>query len=99
MKNTKIEFEWYNEKAKINFQKHNVSFEEAMTVWDDEFAAFLHDPVHSNAEDRFLLIGYSSKNNLLFVSFTERNDKIRLISSRKATNSERKRHEENKGKY
>ena len=42
-----------------------------MSVWDDEFAAFLHDPEHSIDEDRFILIGYSSKNNLLFVSFTE----------------------------
>ena len=99
MKNVKIEFDWNDEKAKINLHKHDVSFEEAMTVWDDEFAAFLHDPAHSKTEDRFLLIGYSSKNNLLFVSFAERNDRIRLISSRKATKSERKRHEENKGKY
>jgi uncharacterized protein len=70
-----------------------------MTVWDDEFAAFLHDPNHSTIEDRFILIGYSSKNNLLFSSFTERNDRIRIISSRKATKSERKRHEENKYNY
>jgi len=99
MKYINLEFDWNNEKAKINFQKHNISFEETMTVWDDEYAAFLHDPEHSKIEDRYLLIGYSSKNSLLFVSFTERNEKIRLISSRKATKSERKRHEENKGKY
>jgi uncharacterized protein len=99
MKYFKLKFDWNDEKAKINFQKHMVSFEETMTVWDDEYAAFLHDPAHSNIEDRYLLIGYSSKNNLLFISFTERNDKIRLISSRKATKSERKRHEGNRGKY
>jgi len=89
-----IEFEWNKIKAIYNLKKHNVSFEEALTVWDDEFAAFLHDPSHSEEEDRYLLIGYSSYNNLLFVSFTERNNRIRIISSRKATKSERKRHEE-----
>lgn len=92
-------FEWDQDKAKNNLQKHGVAFEEAMSVWNDEFAAFLHDPAHSIDEDRFLLIGYSSKNNLLFISFTERNSKIRIISTRKATKSERKRHEENKGTY
>ena len=66
---------------------------------NDEFAAFLHDPEHSIEEDRFILIGYSICNNLLYVSFTERDYKIRIISARKATKSERKRHEENKGKY
>lgn len=99
MNYSKLEFDWNDEKAKINLQKHEVSFEETMTVWDDEFAAFLHDPNHSDIEDRYLLIGFSAKNNLLFVSFTETEDKIRLISSRKATKSERKRHEENRGKY
>ncbi|MCX6147224.1 MAG: BrnT family toxin [Candidatus Kapabacteria bacterium] len=96
---SKIEFDWNDEKAIYNYNKHKVSFEEAMTVWDDEFAAFIHDSFHSEKEERFLLIGYSIKNNLLFVSFTERNDKIRLISSRKATKFERKRHEESRNKY
>ncbi|MGA2297592.1 MAG: BrnT family toxin [FCB group bacterium] len=94
-----IRFEWDSEKAKYNLLKHNVSFEEAMSVWNDEYAAYLHDPMHSISEDRFLLIGYSFRNNLLFVSFTEREQNIRIISERKATKSERKRHEENKGKY
>lgn len=65
-----------------------------MTVWEDEFAAFLHDPSHSEEEDWYLLIDYSSYNNLLFVSFTEWDNRIRIISSRKETKSERKRHEE-----
>jgi uncharacterized protein len=96
---TKLVFEWDREKSKSNLHKHGVSFEEAMSVWDDEFAAFLHDPAHSIDEDRYIMIGYSKKNNLLFVSFTERKNKIRLISTRKATNYERKRHEENSKKY
>jgi hypothetical protein len=95
----RIKFDWDKEKAKLNLQKHGVSFEETMTVWNDEFAAFLHDTSPSLDEDRFLLIGYSFKNNLLYGSFSERYDIIRLISSRKATKTERKRHEENKGNY
>jgi uncharacterized DUF497 family protein len=92
-------FDWDKTKAKLNIQKHGISFEEAKEIWNDEFAAFLHDPDHSIIEERFLMIGYSQKNNLLFVSFTERNQKIRLVSARKATKSERIKHEENKGKY
>ncbi len=95
----KLIFEYDKDKAELNLSKHNISFEEAMTVWDDEFAAFLYDTFHSNSEDRYLIFGYSFKSNLLFVSFTERNNKIRIISSRKATKNERKRHEENQGKY
>jgi uncharacterized protein len=99
LEDDKIKFDWSDEKALINFQKHDVSFEESMTVWNDEFAAFLHDDKHSIDEERYLMIGYSFKNNLLFVSFTERDDRIRIISSRKATKKERKRHEENRRKY
>jgi uncharacterized DUF497 family protein len=95
----KLEFEWDKEKAKINLEKHNIAFEEAITVFDDEFAAFLSDPNHSRKEERFILIGYSKNNNLLFVSFTDRNDRIRIISARKATKNERKRHEENFKKF
>lgn len=94
-----IQFEWDIEKSKHNLQKYKVSFEEAVEIWNDEFAAFLYDPAHSIVEDRFIMLGYSLKNNLLLVSFTERNGIIRIISARKATKSERKWHEENKGKY
>jgi uncharacterized protein len=92
-------FEWDSNKAALNQMKHEVSFDEAMTIWNDEFAAFLHDPSHSLTEERYIMIGFSNKNNLLFVSFTERNNRIRIISARKATKSERKRHEENRHKY
>ena len=94
-----LSFGWDKEKAKKNLLKHNVSFEEAMSVWKDEFAAFLYDDFHSGEEDRYLMIGYSSKNNLLIVSFAERSGVIRIISSRKATKNERTIHEENRGKY
>ncbi len=91
----KLEFEWNIEKSRINEKKHGITFEEAISVFDDETAAFLHDSEHSFNEDRYLLIGYSKYNNLLFVSFTERDDRIRIISSRKATKNERKGYEEN----
>lgn len=94
-----IKFEWDKGKAKSNLQKHKVSFEEVMTIWNDELTVFLHDPSHSDNEPRYMMIGYSSKNNLLFVSFTERNQRIRIISARKATKYERKRHEEHNEKY
>ncbi len=94
-----LKFEWDIEKAKANYLKHVVTFVEATEIWRDEYAAFLHDPAHSELEDRFIMVGYSSSNNLLFVSFTERESNIRIISVRKATKTERKRHEEGKGKY
>ncbi len=97
--NHSLEFEWSEEKAHSNFQKHRVKFEEAISIWNDEFAALISDISHSDDEKRYLFIGYSDKNNLLFVSFTERNDKIRIISARKATKFERKRHEENSKNY
>jgi uncharacterized DUF497 family protein len=94
-----LKFEWNNKKAELNFKKHGITFQEAITIWNDEFAAFLDDPDHSKGEFRYIMIGYSNKNNLLFVSFTERNNIIRIISARKAIRDERKRHEESKGYY
>lgn len=94
-----LKFEWDNNKAERNLKKHGISFNEAISIWNDEYAAFIHDPVHSLNEDRFIMIGYSQKNNLLFVSFVERDLNIRVISARKATKQERIRHEENKGRY
>lgn len=91
----KYEFEWNVDKAKQNYLKHNVSFEEAMSVWDDEYAALFYDSKNSENEDRYIFIGYSNKNNLLVVSFTQRDNKYRIISSRKATNNERRNHERN----
>lgn len=92
-------FEWNEDKSILNHNKHNVTFEEAISVWNDEFAALFYDDRHSEFEERFLFIGYSNKNNLLIISFTERDNRIRIISARKATKNERKRHEENRYKY
>jgi uncharacterized DUF497 family protein len=92
-------FEWDIDKSSINLKKHKVSFEEAMSVWNDDYAAMFYDEKHSDFEERYYFVGYSKKNNLLVISFTERDNKIRIISARKATKYERNRHEENRFKY
>ncbi len=90
-----MEFEWDKDKAALNKKKHGVTFEEAATVFGDPLAAIFDDPVHSQEEDREILIGHSSRNRLLVVCFTERAEAVRLISARRATKQERKDYEEN----
>jgi uncharacterized DUF497 family protein len=92
-----MKFEWDTEKANINLKKHDVSFEEAQTVFDDAFAFIFDDKWSSVGEYRELIIGYSVKKRLLIVSFTERKTElIRIISSRLTTNYERKNYEQNR---
>lgn len=88
-----MEFEWDREKAAQNLEKHEVSFDEAVTVFHDPLAATFDDPDHSGGEQRFVTIGYSSQNRLIVVAHTERGESIRIISARLATSQERKRHE------
>ena len=88
-----LEFQWNNRKAKENMQKHNVSFREASTVFADFFSLTIPDPLHSDKEERLVIIGHSDKQRLLVVVHTERNDVIRIISARKATRYERKIYE------
>ena len=87
-------FEWDENKAKLNFNKHKVSFEEAKTVFDDPFLMTFPDPEHSNYEQRYINIGISSRRWFLIVIHTERGENIRIISCRKATRSEQKVYEE-----
>jgi uncharacterized DUF497 family protein len=85
-----MEFEWDKEKAKANFIKHRVSFEEAELAFDDEYGIEEFDELNSGEEIRFRLIALSPI-RLLFVSYTIREEEIiRLISARKATAIERK---------
>jgi uncharacterized DUF497 family protein len=84
-----MKFEWNTEKAKRNQKKHGVSFSEALTVFKDSLSLTYPDTDHSVDEDRFLLIGLSSSGNVLVISHTFRNDVVRIISARKATNKER----------
>ena len=88
-----MRFEWDGKKAGINLKKHGVSFDEAVTVFYDPLSATFDDPDHSHEERRFLTIGYSSNARLLVVSHTEHKGKVRIISARRATRHERKRHE------
>ncbi len=91
-----IVFEWDENKNKINESKHKVSFEEAKTVFYDENALVINDPEHSLDEERFVILGFSGKANLLVVCHCYRSENmvIRIISARKATKKEEKYYEE-----
>ncbi len=88
-----MQFEWDPKKAKENLKKHNISFDEAVTSFYDPLSATFDDPDHSKTEQRFITIGFSSKNHLLVVAHAERGNITRIISARLATAHERKRHE------
>lgn len=84
-----MDFVWNDEKSKTNLTKHGVSFDEAKSVFFDEFARLEYDPDHSKNEDRFVLLGVSSLLKLLVVIHVEiEEDIIRIISARKATRKE-----------
>ncbi len=87
-------FTWDEEKAKANVRKHHVSFEEASSVFADEHARLTHDPEHSDEEDRFIILGFSSALRIVVVCHVYREGArvIRLISARKATRNERKQY-------
>lgn len=89
-----MQFEWDPKKAEANLRKHNLSFDEAATVFQDDLSLTGDDPDHSLTEERLVTFGISSSGGLLVVSHTERNDRIRIISARPATRSERKLYEE-----
>lgn len=84
-----LQFEWDPRKAASNEAKHGISFVEAATAFGDPQGRLLEDPRHSTTEERLVLIGYSRRNRLLAVMFTERGSAIRLISARRATARER----------
>ena len=87
-------FEWDEEKANANLRKHGISFDEAATVFLDPFSITIPDPDHSIDELRYVDIGISEKGGVLIVVYTERDVRIRIISCRKATPSERRLYEE-----
>ena len=89
-----MRFEWDPEKAASNAAKHGVTFEEAQTVFQDDLFVAFEDPDHSRGESRFIIMGQSTRKNLLVVSYTERRKAIRLISARPATRKERRTYEE-----
>lgn len=87
-------FEWDEKKAKSNLRKHGISFDEAQTVFNDDYSITIPDPEHSVDEARFIILGVSNEHRLLVVVFTERDDRIRLISAREPDRGERKDYEE-----
>lgn len=91
-----IKFEWDENKNAINKKKHKISFEEAKTVFYDEEAILIDDPEHSLNEERFIILGFSLKANLLVVChcYRESNATIRIISARKATAMETMQYQE-----
>lgn len=88
-------FEWDPKKARLNIKRHGISFDEASTAFRDPLSRTIDDPLHSDDEERFVLIGQSVRGRLLVVVHTERGDRIRIISARLATNKERFRYEKN----
>jgi uncharacterized protein len=88
-------FEWDPNKARANLAKHRISFDEASTVFGNALSVTIADPLHSTDEERFVLIGHSCRNRLLVVVYTDRRDRIRIISARPATRRERRNYEEN----
>ncbi|MCA2553824.1 MAG: BrnT family toxin [Microcystis sp.] len=89
-----MQFDWDKNKAERNLSKHEVSFEEAKTVFDDPLYVDFYDLDHSEDEDRYLLVGQSNRGRLLIVSYTERGNLIRLISAREVTKTERETYEQ-----
>lgn len=89
-----MRFEWNPNKARINLRKHGISFDEATTAFADDISITADDPDHSDDEDRFITIGISSARRLLVIAHTDRDDRIRIISARLATQAERKLYEE-----
>ena len=89
-------FDWDDDKAEYNERTHRVSFEESTSVFADFHSITIYDSDHSDDEDRYIDIGYASSGRLLIVVYTERDDLIRIISSRLADKNERRHYEYNR---
>ena len=89
-----MEFDWDPRKAASNLRRHNVSFGEAATVFRDPLSTTVPDPDHSRNEDCSITIGLSHRGRLLMVAHTERGDRLRIISARALTRTERMQYEE-----
>lgn len=87
-----IRFDWDDNKNQLNIKKHGISFEEAVSVFYDDEALILSDESHSQEEERFIIIGFSYKFNVLVVChcYRQNDSMIRIISARKATKNEGK---------
>ncbi len=88
-----MEFEWDVGKASSNLAKHGISFAEATTVFGDPLELTIPDPLHSDAEPRFVSVGLSEAGRFVVVTYAERGQRIRIISARQATPRERRQYE------
>lgn len=89
-----MEFEWDQSKDLENRQKHGMGFDEAATAFGDPLSLTIADPGHSDDEPRFVLLGQTFQGRLVIVVHTERGERIRLISARMATGTERRAYEQ-----
>ena len=91
-----IRFSWDENKAQSNMRKHGISFDEALSVFDDIHARLIPDPDHSQEEERFILLGLSQASRILTVvhCYRDEKDNIRIISARKSTKTEQKQYKE-----
>jgi uncharacterized protein len=89
-----MKFDWNPDKAKTNLAKHQVSFPEAATVFEDPLSITFPDPNHSIGEERWVIIGQSVNGRLLFVAHTDRDNLTRIISAREVTRREQRIYEE-----
>jgi len=89
-----VTVEWDPLKAETNLKKHQISFEEACTVFDDPLFITFLDVEHSDDEERYITLGLSQRNRLLLIAHTDHEGMIRIISARKATRNERRFYED-----
>lgn len=91
-----LKFEWDQSKASSNISKHGITFEEAKTVFDDDYGRLIHDPDHSEQEERFILLGMSYTLKILAVvhCYRDNDGVIRIISARRSTKNEERQYKE-----
>ena len=89
-----MEFEWDPKKAAANLRKHKVPFDEAATIFGDPLGTTVTDPDHSADEERYISVGLSNRHRLLIVAHVDRGERVRLISARELTSTEREDYEE-----
>ena len=88
-----MESEWDTKKAASNLRKHGVDFADAVLVFEDELALTRRDDLHSHHEERFVTLGCDPQGRLIVVVYAWREERVRLISAREATNNERQQYE------
>jgi hypothetical protein len=89
-----LQFEWDRPKASANYRRHGLEFAEAVTAFADPLSLVIPDPDHSAVEERFVLMGHVVDGRLVVVAFTERGQRLRVISARLASRRERRAYEE-----